>query len=81
MDAGDLNRLSEEHLAILANFNASLQLVERSLEDIRHKSCDVGRILYRLLETRSLARATDAQIAKAGELIIMRPLLKRERAA
>jgi hypothetical protein len=81
MDADDLNRLSEEHVAILANLNASLRLVERSLEDIRHKSCDVAWILYRLLEIRSLARRTDAQIAKAGERIIMRPMLKRERAA
>ncbi len=71
LDGEAWDMVSAEHEAILENIGASLALVEESLMEIRSQTADVEKILERLLSMRSLARQTDAQIGRAGELLTL----------
>ena len=80
MNTQDLDRLGEEHMAILENLNESLRLIESSLEDMKRQSIETGQILTRLMEARRLALQTDIQISRAGELLVLGSVKKEDAA-
>jgi hypothetical protein len=80
MNVQDLDRLGEEHMAILENLNESLQLIEKSLQDMKKQAIETGQILARLMEARRLALQSDIQISKAGELLVLGSMKKEDAA-
>ena len=80
MNTQDLDRLGEEHMAILENLNESLRLIESSLEEMKRQSIETGQILTRLMEARRLALQTDIQISRAGELLVLGSVKKEDAA-
>lgn len=76
LDSNAWDMVSAEHEAILENIGLSLALVEESLMEIRSQTAEVEKILERLLSMRALAWQTDAQIARAGELLTLNRYLK-----
>ncbi|HLK85892.1 MAG TPA: hypothetical protein VKT27_05240 [Candidatus Binataceae bacterium] len=80
MNTRDLDRLGEEHRAILENLSESLRLIEKSLQDMRRQSLETGQILARLMEARRLALQSDIQISRAGELLVLGSVKKEDAA-
>ena len=79
MNTDELEQLSEEYTTILENVETVLTLVEESLKEVRCNTADAEQLLARLLSMRILSHNYDAEIAKAGELLTLRPISSASR--